>query len=96
MKGSLFWRLFAPVAIIMVVSLLALLWVVSDKISSSNLAQSVADGIIYSTVLAGLVALVLVFIAIFVTYKLFIGRKLNEINLALNEIANGVIISNAI
>lgn len=89
MKGSLFWRLFAPVAIIMIVSLFSLLWVVSDKISTSNLPESVADGIIYSTLFAGLAALILVFIAIFVTYKFFIGKKLDEINLALNEIANG-------
>jgi len=89
MKGSLFWRLFAPVAIIMVVSLISLLWVVSNKISASNLADPIADGIIYSTLTAGLVALVLVFIAIFVTYKFSIGKKLNEIHLALDEIANG-------
>ena len=56
MKGSLFWRLFTPVAIIMVVSLVSLLWVISNKISASNLAEPIADGIIYATLTAGLVA----------------------------------------
>ncbi len=41
MKGSLFLRLFIPVAVIMALSLFVLLWVVSNKISSSTLSESV-------------------------------------------------------
>jgi methyl-accepting chemotaxis protein len=48
-----------------------------------------AKGIIYSTLLAGLAALVFVFISIFSIYKVFIGNKLNAINAALIDIIHG-------
>ena len=41
MKGSLFWRLFIPVAGIMAISLCILLWIVSNKITSSTLSESI-------------------------------------------------------
>jgi methyl-accepting chemotaxis protein len=41
MKGSLFWRLFIPVAIILVLCLLVLILVVSNKINSNTLSESI-------------------------------------------------------
>ena len=43
MKGSLFWRLFTPVAVIMTVCLFALIWVVSNKIKNNTLSESIAN-----------------------------------------------------
>jgi methyl-accepting chemotaxis protein len=43
MKGSLFWRLFTPVALIMALSLFILLWVVSEKIKTNTLSESVTS-----------------------------------------------------
>lgn len=51
--------------------------------------KSNAAGIFYSTLFTGLLALILVFIAIFITYKIFIGKKLNDINSALIDMVEG-------
>ncbi len=48
-----------------------------------------AASIVYSTLFAGIFALVLVFIAILFTYKIFIGNKLEKINNALINIVEG-------
>ncbi|MCU7940793.1 MAG: methyl-accepting chemotaxis protein [gamma proteobacterium symbiont of Bathyaustriella thionipta] len=48
-----------------------------------------ADEIIYTTLLTGLIALILVFTSIFFIYRLFIGNKLNAINGALIDIVHG-------
>ncbi len=43
MKVSLFWRLFIPVASIMIVSLATLLWIVSQKISENTLTEAISQ-----------------------------------------------------
>ncbi len=48
-----------------------------------------AASIVYSTLFAGIFALILVFIAILFTYKFFIGNKLEKINNALIDIVEG-------
>ncbi len=48
-----------------------------------------ASGIIYLTLFTGLLALILVFFSIYATYRYFIGNKLNTINHALTDIAEG-------
>ncbi|MCW8932585.1 MAG: methyl-accepting chemotaxis protein, partial [Gammaproteobacteria bacterium] len=51
--------------------------------------QSSTSDIILSTFIAGLLALILVFIAIYFTYKTFIGKKLANINDAMIDIIEG-------
>ena len=48
-----------------------------------------ADDIIYSTLFTGILALILIFLAIFFTYKIFIGNKLKSINTAMTDIVEG-------
>ncbi len=54
-----------------------------------DIIQKHASGIIYLTLFTGLLALILVFASIYITYKIFIGNKLNTINKALLNIAEG-------
>ncbi len=54
-----------------------------------DIIQENTSGIIYLTLFTGLLALLLVFISIYVTYRYFIGNKLNTINNALIDIAEG-------
>lgn len=54
-----------------------------------NSMRSNANDIIYTTLFTGLFALILVFIAIFFTYKIFIGNKLAQINAAMIDIIEG-------
>ncbi len=42
MKGSLFLRLFVPVAVIMALCLFILLWIVSNQINSNTLSESIS------------------------------------------------------
>lgn len=48
-----------------------------------------ANDIIYSTLFTGILALILIFVAIFFTYKIFIGNKLKSINCAMIDIVEG-------
>lgn len=51
--------------------------------------QKNTSDIIYTTLIAGISALLLVFIAIYFTYKIFIGNKLESINEAMIDIVDG-------
>ncbi len=54
-----------------------------------DIIQENASGIIYLTLFTGLLALLLVFISIYATYRYFISNKLNTINNALIDIVEG-------
>ena len=54
-----------------------------------DIIQENASGIIYLTLFTGLLALLLVFISIYATYRYFISNKLNTINNALIDIVDG-------
>lgn len=54
-----------------------------------DMIEKDASGIIYLTLFTGLLALILVFISIYVTYRIFIGNKLKAVNNALMDIVEG-------
>lgn len=51
--------------------------------------QNNASDIIFTTLIAGILTVILIFIAIYFTYKIFIGNKLNNINAAMVDIIEG-------